>query len=145
MVTASTGNEDHSSVNGLLASRSGTSSTFSPSNGSGSGVKTVNATRFKAVSETRSWDCKISRVSNDTTVDDVKEYMRDQHVPVVSIEMLNSRQGSSKSMHIEVSYDDKDKVVDGDFWPQIIRVAGWRHVRVRQQQFHHYRNWEFDY
>lgn len=53
----------HSSVNGLLASRSGTSSTFSSSNGSVSGVKTANATRFKAVSETRSWHCKISRVS----------------------------------------------------------------------------------
>ena len=90
------------------------------------GVRNAENFKIEAVSDVRSWYCKISRVNKSISTDNVKEHMRDMDICVISVEALRSWNANSQSMHTEVPYDDKDKVIQSSFWPKGIYVSGWK-------------------
>ncbi len=74
--------------------------------------------------------------------------MNDIGVIPLLVEPLSSRRGYKGSMHIEVSFDEKDTVMNSEFWPRGVRLTGWRfaHGHNHRKHFTHYnRNWKFAY
>ncbi len=111
------------------------------------GSKVVGDSKVRAVTEVRTWHCKIGRLRSDVTENDIKNYLQDHGICPLKVEQLKSRQGSSVTMHVEVPFDYKDVVMDSDFWYKGIRVSGWRfrynnrHNNHRDDKYYGY-NWE---
>ena len=90
------------------------------------GNKVVGDTKVRAVTEVHTWHCKIGRLHKEVAVNDIKSYLQDHGVDPLNVEQLKSQQGAPLSMHIEVPFEYKDKVMDPEFWSKGIRVCGWR-------------------
>ena len=87
------------------------------------------ANKLKAIDSVRSWHCKFSRVHDDYSTNDIKQYILESSVGSVIVNMLPRREGIAISKHLVVPYDDKDKVMQPGFWPKGIRISGWYFAR----------------
>ncbi len=90
--------------------------------------------KLRTVTDVRLWHCKISRIGEGITIDDVKDYVREQGVTSLQMEALPKHGDAPMSMHIAVPYDAKDTVMQAKFWPRGIRVGGWHFSRRRADQ-----------
>ena len=85
----------------------------------------AQGSRLKAVKQIRTWHCKMGRLEDDISTQDIIDYLSDGGVNAISVEKLPQRQGATVSMHIAVPYESKDVVMNDDFWTDGIRVSGW--------------------
>ena len=69
------------------------------------------ANKQRANDSVRSWHCKISRVYDDYSTNDVQQYMLESSVEPIKLEMLPRREGATISMYLVVPYNDKYKVM----------------------------------
>jgi hypothetical protein len=92
--------------------------------------------KLKAVQAERPWHCKISRIGEEYTMDDVHQYMRESGVEPMAVELLPRRDDAPLSMHLVIPYDGKDKVMQHAFWPKGIRVGGWHFARKSNRERH---------
>ncbi len=75
------------------------------------GVHKAENSLIKMASEVRLWYCKISHVGKNISTDNMKEHTWDMDICVISVEALGSWNANSQSMHTEVPFNDKDKVM----------------------------------
>jgi hypothetical protein len=108
------------------------------------GVRDACDSKVRAVTEIRTWHCKIGRLRDDVSEADIVEHLEKNDIKALRVERLHSRQGLPVSMHIEVPYEAKDVVMDSEFWSKGIRVSGWRfrynNRRVNEKYYGF--NWE---
>ena len=69
------------------------------------------ANKLKAIDSVRSWHFKISRVHDDYSTNDIQQYKFESSVVLIKVEILSRREGAAISMHLVVSYNDKNKVM----------------------------------
>ncbi len=111
------------------------------------GVKDAGGSKVRAVTEERTWHCKIGRLCSDVKDSDIVDYLKDHGVKPLNVERLHSKQGSPISMHIEVPFEFKDRVMSSEFWSKGIRVSGWRfryNSRRSRDSYSDFR-WDMDY
>ena len=62
----------------------------------------------------------VSNTPKGCAPETVKEYITDNGVNVMDIRRLSKEEWDTQSFHVSVSYGDKVKVADLDFWPEDI-------------------------
>ena len=82
--------------------------------------------KLRAVTNVRSWHCKISRIEIGISI--VVQYIKEQGITPILVEALPQRDDAPLSMHIVVPHESKDGVMRAQFWPSGIRVSGWYFV-----------------
>ena len=60
----------------------------------------------------------VGRVHNDTTLDDLREYITSRTITVIELEQLETRHTRFKSFHLRVKRDDLERMEDAEFWPE---------------------------
>ena len=60
----------------------------------------------------------VGRVHNDTTADDLREFISSRQVSVIELEQLETKHQRFKSFCLRVKKDDLEAMEDEDFWPQ---------------------------
>jgi hypothetical protein len=75
----------------------------------------------------------VTSLGSTTTVDQVKEHCTARGIGVVSCERVDARAPHSlASFHIAVNFDDRDKVLNDEFWPSYVRYRPWRFISRSQ-------------
>ena len=59
----------------------------------------------------------IGRVHNDTTLDDLREYISSRNITVIELEQLETKHQRFKSFRLRVKKDDLEHMEDEEFWP----------------------------
>ena len=67
--------------------------------------------KLRAVTNVRSWHCKISHIESGISIDDVVQYIKEQGITPILVEALPQRGDAPLSMHIVVSHESKDDVM----------------------------------
>ena len=60
----------------------------------------------------------VGRVHNDTTLDDLREYITSRTITVIELEQLETRHTRFKSFRLRVKRDDLERMEDAEFWPE---------------------------
>ena len=95
------------------------------------GKRDAQGSRLKAVKQVRTWHCKIGRLEDDISMQDIIDYLSDGGVNAIKVEKLPQRQGATASIHIIVPYDSKDIVMNDDLWTDGVRIRGWFFVKSK--------------
>jgi hypothetical protein len=67
----------------------------------------------------------VTNVACDYTVNDMKSFLRDKRLAVISCFEAKSKFTSSKSFRVCVAVTDVDKFVDPEIWPENVVVRDW--------------------
>ena len=59
----------------------------------------------------------VGRVHNDTTLDDLRQYISTREVSVIELEQLETRHQRFKSFHLRVKKDHLELMENEEFWP----------------------------
>jgi hypothetical protein len=69
----------------------------------------------------------VTSLGSTTTEDQVKEHCSARGIGVVSCDRVGARAPHSlASFHLAINFDDKDKVLNDEFWPSYVRYRPWR-------------------
>ena len=60
----------------------------------------------------------IGRLHNDTTIDDLRQYIVSRNVTVVELEPLKTKHQRFQSFRFRAKREDLERLEDQDFWPQ---------------------------
>ena len=77
---------------------------------------TNNFLKLNAINTVRSWHCKVSRISEGLSSDDVLSNIVEQGVTPIEIHALPRKDNVPTAMYTAVPYDAKDRVVQSLFW-----------------------------
>ena len=90
----------------------------------GSKEEVADNVSLTAAKSIRIWYLYVGNLSLRTTLEKVEEYLRHNGVISVSCEEipnLNWIERHSNSMHVNIKYKDKDKVMSSSFWDRCLR------------------------
>ena len=73
------------------------------------------------------WDIFVSRLSEETTDDQIKRHLQERGIEVKDVFMLNSKRKGTKSAKVRVVLEHKNRVKDEKLWSKHIRVQDWTH------------------
>ena len=59
------------------------------------GKRDAQSSRLKAVKQVQTWHCKIERLENDISTQDIIDYLSDGGVNAISVEKLPQQQGAT--------------------------------------------------
>ena len=83
---------------------------------------------LNAVKKFRTWHLYVGNLAPTTSVEQVNEYLHVNGVESVACETLSKYDDwnrNSIALHVEVSYEDKDKVMNPSFWDKGVRIRQW--------------------
>jgi hypothetical protein len=89
----------------------------------------TEAAKLVAAVPDRRWRLYVGNIKAGTSECDIVEYCTDQGVKVVKAEIISSQDVDDPekpvAMCVEFCFDDKDKVMASNFWPQGMKIRGW--------------------
>ena len=74
----------------------------------------------------------IKYVHKQFECDNIKKYLTDESVQVENIELVSHPDSLTKSFKVDITYDNKTKVMSEDFWPTGVGCRLWRTKRTQQ-------------
>jgi hypothetical protein len=62
---------------------------------------------------------------NDSNEEKIDSFMRRKGVIVREIKLVSNEKAIKQSYRIEISIEDKTKLLEGQFWPKLVKVRNW--------------------
>ena len=75
----------------------------------------------------------IGRFHNNSTVENVRQYIEGQGVTVVELEKIDTKHHRFKSFRLRVKRTELERVEDGEFWPEGVIVSPFFRPRINDQ------------
>ena len=71
------------------------------------------------------WDVYVGSLADDTTKLEIEGFLGENGVDVMQCWLLGSKIQSSLSARVRIPIQDREKVLDEEFWPEGVRVRSW--------------------
>ena len=75
----------------------------------------------------------IGRLHNDTTIDDLRQYIVSRNVTVVELEPLKTKHQRFQSFRFRAKREDLEHLEDQDFWPQGVLFSSYFRPKTEEQ------------
>ena len=75
----------------------------------------------------------IGRIHNDTTIDDLRQYIVSRNVTVVELEPLKTKHQRFQSFRFRAKREDLERLEDQDFWPQGVLFSSYFRSKGEEQ------------
>ena len=88
-------------------------------------------TSAKLISTPRRYELFVFRVNENTTADDIKDYISCDNMAVIDIDCMSNENHYTKSYRIVVEGRDLERLYDPEFWPDGVCGRRFRHKAKR--------------
>ena len=79
-------------------------------------------------------DLFVANVRQDIEGATIKDFLARKGLEIVEIEKVSHQEARNASFKVQIKAEDKDKALNGDFWPYGVRFRIYRHYRKKEGQ-----------